>query len=265
MKRFVLSTTALVGLCVSGCWATSEEYQSSPQSPTTTSTDSGTEIQSGHYELVYGRDVLIQGKVYPLCTDLLKNFNSFTQEPPMVCERKFNRDFGFAAPDWTPVNVEDIDWEVLRQIVYSRNRNRFEIENMEKHWHEEKLRLQHLVNSGETILWKADFNIDNEGGSESVTKLVDDNCSVARDFDYVAPDPSLHVTTEGGKNLDSKYKRLDWDAYDTFLFQNHTYLSKWQGERVSSSDAQLSIYDVFAPLGDFGVSNSPVCQFKYVK
>src|SRR5712691_10186788 len=57
---------------------------------------------------------IIRGKQYPLCRELEKNLNEFTNQPPMVCERKFSSKYkDFRRPDWRLLPTEDAIQAVL--------------------------------------------------------------------------------------------------------------------------------------------------------
>ena len=221
-------------------------------------------VTAGEYKLIKGRDVVINGKIYPMCNDLLKSLNSFKNANPMVCERKFNEKFGFVSPNWKVVPKEKINWEILKQIYFSKNSKRFSENELNDNWNKERIRLEKLSYS-RTILWNAQFDIDNNSDLENIVMLKDSDCSVEKYFEFNAPDPSLHVLEKNLKNIDSNYDILNYFSFDVFKYKNHTYLINWNGIEVKYSGAQLFVHDAFRPLDRFGFSNMPVCSYKFIK
>lgn len=219
---------------------------------------------AGEYKLIKGRDVVIDGKVYPMCIDLLKSLNSFKNSEPMVCEQKFNEEFGFKIPNWKAIPKEKINWEILRQIYFSRNSKRFDIKDLRKNWKRKLVSLQKL-SSQNTILWSAHFDIDNKNGPEHILKLRDVECDSKKYFKYNAPDPSIHVLDQNMSNIDTNYDVLNYFSFDTFKYKSHTYLINWRGIEVKYTGAQLFVYDAFRPRERFGFSNMYACSYKFIK
>jgi hypothetical protein len=238
------------------------EQASEPTEPQSISaTPNETKGSSGHYKLIEKNDW--KGANYePLCDELLKNFNSFSDEPPMVCGRKFNSSLGFSSPDWQPIATKDINWEILRQIYYSKNSKRFTSDELKDYWVKELNRLKGKAEH-QTILWQVEFDIANTNNYKPALKLRDSGCTPNDELDFNFPgDPSIHILKN--KNmLDKKYSQLDYINVDIFRFHSHTFLSKWVGS-PKFGNANIAIYDTFEPREKFGYSNHPICSYQYI-
>lgn len=263
-KMTALAQAIFIVLIVQGCWAKNMGTLEANQSAfsETQVSERGVAVTHEKYKLVVKNDWLLGGKHKPLCEEMLKSLNSFTDAPPMVCERMVNSEYGFAKPDWRPIKMEDIDWDLLKQIYFSKHGDRMREENLEKNWPGEKVKLESLAKK-QTIVWHAEFDIDNKSGEENVLMLRDSGCNPSDGLNYnFPPDPTMHVVDAGG-DLDSDYQLLDYTNSDAFFYRGHTYIAQWRGS-PNFGAGEIRISDTFKPLNTFGFSNEPICSYRYI-
>lgn len=254
MKQLAERIIFLFGLLflTQGCWA-----EDQPHIENNISTLDKQNTIIGTYETTVN-------DIPELCEPLEKNFNSFADQPPMVCERKFNPDLGFTIPDWQVIPRDKIDWEVLKERFVIKNRRRFSPENMDKPWQKERAVMEEALDQGKDILFYAKFDIDNNGVDEQVYKVDYQACEELIDPNnpyYSGSGYTSYVVDDEGK-LDIEYRRLYSVGTDIFIYKNATYMTHWEGIR-SQEKASIYISRTFKPRNRFGYSTKNTCTFDY--
>ncbi|WNO08273.1 hypothetical protein [Teredinibacter sp. KSP-S5-2] len=197
------------------------------------------------------------------CQKLLDSFNSFKDEPPMVCDMKFNADMGFTEPDWQPIKTDDIDWEMIKQIFYLRYERYRRPEQLDTEWLQEELRVREMANK-EAILWQANIDIDNSGESEQVLWYKGRKCDRERHYFGPAGAGSLHVLDNKGRLDIEKYKLLNrGNSFVAFYYENDLLLSYWNGSGANFNKGGY-IYIGKGGARRFFFTGREICVFKHI-
>lgn len=215
---------------------------------------------------------LIKGRQFELCRTLEQNLNSFKDQPPMVCERKFNPRFkDFSVPKWEPLDPK-ANMDLLEQIYKEKiligwgvPRERVDTAWLHQAWEKRKPEVEQKIANRQLSLSKARFDLAHKGEQVTVLKLVDDGCDPVKQFAFVnQPDPTFHVFDENTGKVDPRYRDTVNFTADAFFYQGRIRLATWSGN-PNLKGPELDVYETFWTLDEFGIKLHPVCTYRYLK
>lgn len=211
---------------------------------------------------------LIKGRDFELCRALEQNLNVFKDDPPMVCERKFDARFkDFRVPNWEPLDAKE-NRDLLEQI-YKAQFSLAVTKDSDKKFAEEKWlkfkpELEKKLGEGRVFLSKSRFDLAHNGEHVTVLKLVDNGCDPVKHIRFVnQPDPTLHVFVDDTTELDPRYARTARFMAEPFFYQGRVHLSEWNG-LPNTEPPQLNVYETFWTRGHFGLPIYPICTYRYM-
>lgn len=190
-------------------------------------------IFAGQYELV-------RGKQFQLCRDLVKNFNEFKDERPMLCERKFSPKYkDFKKPNWKALDIEQ-NFPLI--LAIKRESGAIMLpEHLEKMMSQYEIEVQERIKQGKVFLYEANFDIAHSGEKVRVV-MVNDYCdpaslervlledpalTMADPAQPIVVDPAVAIMKPGSLEGDARYKNLSSFRGDVFFFQGRSYLAQW--------------------------------------
>ncbi len=167
---------------------------------------------------------VVVGKQYRLCNDMAKNFNIFSAEPPMVCERKFSPSFTqIHTPPWKELPADETLQAALalkkRLLEYAgwEDYNR-KAEKADQLFREELAR-------GKLKAWEAHFDIARSGSSVRVIKVTRNRCTDEKEIQTF--EPAIGVFKEQKFELDPRYAMFESFVGDAIIYDGITYLNSW--------------------------------------
>lgn len=213
-----------------------------------------------------GEYLLIGRESYPLCRDLVENFNRFKDEPPMVCERRFHPDMKqFTLPDWIEVNAQEYKAIIARILTKEKKRAMsFEI-------------VEHIFNKPELRLYRSMIDINFDGRKNTVYMMVLDSCGVERNYKSTTAPRYIFMAERSNKHDDANgFEYFNGSVYGgIFYYKGRPYLHSWtigsafgtDLSRLYSDEPKIHVYETSSPYGklreDF--SDKIVCEIVYKK
>lgn len=186
-----------------------------------------------------------------LCESVVPALNRMEPVRPMSCGFEVAAESNKVnTPEWTPLDPRK-HMDLLRKIVAARDSTQ-SAEEQQALWSEHKANIV----SGETRLWRAEFDLNNQPGNEIVLRHDITNCDLPLGIAVVKE-------SVDGLHLDHAYWRLhETPYYQPFLYGGRTWLWRWWGW---NDDAEGAVYQTAWALAEFGWYRKSSCKIDYVE
>jgi len=214
-----------------------------------------------------GEYFLIEREKYQLCRELVKNFNRYKNDPPMVCERKFHSDYkNFTLPKWSTLDPEK-NIELLERLLVKEAR---------KERNKSFPALVKRIKEGRAHLWKAEIDINFDGKSNTVFMLTTHKCDPVRDFNKgIAPVLTFMAEQNYPNPNKPAFKSLNGKLYGgIFYYKGRPYFHSWdqwplfnteRSKNIDGPKPRIAVYETNSPM--LGLYESfgrrPVCEIGY--
>lgn len=218
-----------------------------------------------------GEYFLIERESYQLCHDLVKNFNRFKDEEPMVCELKFHPDYkNFRLPKWEEIDgVEHFD--TVKKLLREESLHPWGLDDLDK--------LKERFGNSKNKLYRTKMDVNFDGHQNIVYRIKQNVCDVNRYFKFSAPgeyryfaEPNFpdkkHPKTLGGFN---------GKAFGTaFYYKGRPYFHSWiqyplfttdKSRSIEGPSPRIAVYETSSPRRHYYESfgHKPVCEIGYRK
>lgn len=220
----------------------------------------------GPYEIVRGKDLAV-------CRALVKNFNLFKDQPPMVCERRVHPDSkGLAVPDWKAMSGDSALMAALaleKAIASMGSASQFQARYA---------KAEALVRSnwsgGRLKVWESRLDLAGRGQAVRVVLVRKGECQVKRNDS--AGDPIIGVLSDDKLEVNSEYQSLAHIDGDLIVYEGRPYLVNWEafptatrrGPQIAKRHRGYADVSTFFWLparggGPAAGRSDPVCQIGY--
>jgi hypothetical protein len=217
---------------------------------------------------------LFRGMRFSMCREFENNLNQYCEAPPMLCEIRVAPEFGkdFTFPKWETLDA-GANLEMIEKFIRARVSVRSdwigkpeERSWREKKWKEYEPGLMQRLNEGVIRFSRARVDLNHNGETELVYRLIDRDCPVSDPAQYHFPTgPKLMVLDEATGEFDQEYTKHLYRAYDVLLHQGRAHLSHF-GSGDDRVNTALQIYDTVSgpAIGRFATISRPVCAYEYI-
>lgn len=219
---------------------------------------------------VAGEYFLIEREKYPLCQELVENFNTFKDEPPMVCKRKFNPDFkNLKLPKWEEINASEY-FNTIKRLATDEKFQSMDNNVIEQY----KLKME----KGIIKLYRAKIDINFDGHVNTVYRMKERDCDPVKGFSYSRPGGYRYFAEQNFP--DKKHQKglgnFNGRVYGgIFLYKGRPYLHEWMQQPLFLSDRSRAVEGpspriaVYEPSQSYRFTESyavtPVCEIGYRK
>ncbi|VAX12441.1 hypothetical protein MNBD_GAMMA24-146 [hydrothermal vent metagenome] len=215
-----------------------------------------------------GEYFLIERESYQLCRDLVKNFNHFKDDEPMVCELKFYPGYkDFRLPKWEEINPKQ----------YTDTLERLLVDETKYSWPAGIPGLKKRINEGKVKLWRSRIDINFDGRKNTIYKMQEYACNVKRD--YTRDNMPRYRFMAEQNDPDPKHPRFEYLNGNVFggifYYKGRPYFNSWiqdplftteKSQIVKGSSPRVAVYETSQSVRfheSFAIT--PVCEIGYRK
>jgi len=214
-----------------------------------------------------GEYFLIERERYQLCHDLVKNFNQFKDEEPMVCERRFYSDYkDFRLPKWDELDPKKFADTLERLLVKEARYS----------WPHGIPELRSRIKKGTVKLWRSQVDINFDGHVNTVYMMQEYACKTKRD--YARDNMPRYRFMAEQNDPDPEHPRFEFLNGSVFggifYYKGRPYFHSWiqyplftteKSRSVEGPSPRIAVYETHSPyLGLFeSFGYKPVCEIGY--
>lgn len=205
---------------------------------------------AGEYYLIEKSHYLDKERA-DLCEKLVENFNQFKDEPPMVCELKFDPMFkDFTLPKW----------KKLDGLKHLKIIKRLQTVESNHPWDEDGIEfIKQKLKQGKYHLFQASVDINYDGHVNTVFKLTLNSCDQIRDYKYdiVGDNKYFAIPNFPDKNHPKGLGSLNGSVRGTlFLYKNRPFFHSWiqwplflsdRSRSVEGPSPRIAVYETSSP------------------
>lgn len=213
-----------------------------------------------------GDYVLAVGKGIEVCEAYLKNLNSFSKHPAMVCDRPLNPKLkDFSKPAWKELDGQE-HMELLKQIwrdFDGLTAEQFEQSPLKDQW------IASVWKPGATrgiAIRVAEIDVDLDGATELVLHYYElGTCDPLDESQFANPFGSLlYILTSDGQRIDWEKTHLMFPGHagrpDLFLYKGRVFGATWSGGS-DFKNGQLQALSLTYPTP--GVPDYKLCKYNF--